>query len=83
MSDYTYSHYIGFKSDNRPSSVLDIELCKAAFKKRVVFSIKGYDVLNQSKDLKTTYADNYVEERRTNTIQRYVMFSASFKFGKF
>lgn len=83
ISDYTYSYYIGFKSDNRPSSVLDIELCKAAFKKRVVFSIKGYDVLNQSKDLKTTYADNYVEERRTNTIQRYVMFSASFKFGKF
>lgn len=83
VSDYTYSHYIGFKSDNKPSSVLDIELCKAVFKKRVIFSIKGYDVLNQSKDLKTTYADNYVEERKVNTIRRYVMFSASFKFGKF
>lgn len=83
ISDYSHYFYRGFSYNNDPASIWNAEICKSIFKNRVILSVKGYDMLNQTKNKKIIYADSYVQEESYNTIGRYVMFSLSTKFGKF
>ncbi len=83
ISDYSHYFYRGFSYNNDPASIWNAEICKSIFKNRVILSVKGYDMLNQTKNKKIIYADSFVQEESYNTIGRYVMFSLSTKFGKF
>lgn len=83
ISDYSHYFYRGFSYNNDPASIWNAEICKSVFKNRVILSVKGYDMLNQTKNKKIIYADSFVQEESYNTIGRYVMFSLSTKFGKF
>jgi len=83
ISDYSNYFYRGFSNNNDPASIWNAEICKSIFKNRVILSVKGYDMLNQTKNKKIIYADSFVQEEIYNTIGRYVMFSLSTKFGKF
>ena len=83
LSDLNCAWYSGFRSDEKPSAIWNAELCKTVFKGKVVLSVKSYDLLNKPRNFKTSYADNYVEERQVNVLRRFVLFGLTYKFGKF
>ncbi len=83
ISDYNHFFYSGFSYNNDPARIWNAELCKSILKDKIILSVKAYDMLNQTKNKKIIYADNFVQEESYNIIGRYVMFSLSTKFGKF
>lgn len=83
LADYAYTFYRGFKYDNQPSSILNIEISKQLFRNKCALSIKAYDIFNESKNVKVAYGEDYVQEWTNNTIKRYFMANFSWRFGKF
>ncbi|MFA5848937.1 MAG: outer membrane beta-barrel protein [Bacteroidales bacterium] len=83
ISDYSHYFYSGFSYNNDPAIIWNAEICKSILNNRVILSVKGYDLLDQTKNKKIIYADSFVQEESYNIIGRYIMFSLSTKFGKF
>ena len=50
--------------------------------KAVTLGIKVADILNQSRDLRRTVSEEYVEDTYSNILGRFFIFSVSFNFGK-
>ena len=78
-----YNWYNGYSTDQENEIILDAEIQKLLFRKMVTFSIKGYDILGQSKNLSVTDSDNYHSEVINNTLGRYIVASITFRFGTF
>ena len=51
--------------------------------KKATIALRAYDLLNQAKNLMVTDASNYHQERRNNTLGRYVVVSFTYRFGTF
>ncbi len=83
ISDYSHYFYRGFSYNNDPARIWNAEVCKSILNNKIILSVKGYDILNQTKNKKIIYSENFVQEESYNIIGRYVMFSLSTKFGKF
>ena len=49
----------------------------------MTLALKCYDILNQAKNLSVTDATNYHSEVWNNTLGRYIIFSATWRFGNF
>jgi hypothetical protein len=45
--------------------------------------LQGFDLLNQNTNISRTVGDAFIEDLRTNMLQRYFLLSFSYKFGKF
>lgn len=83
-TDARYTFYTGYSEGfNDPTFVWNAEISKQLFKNRFTIAAKVYDILNQSKNTSRTTTDNYVLDRRNNTLGRYIMFSLTYRFGTF
>lgn len=83
-TDARYTFYKGYSEGfNDPTLVWNAEISKQLFKNRLTIAAKVYDILNQSKNTSRTTTDNYVLDRRNNTLGRYIMFSLTYRFGTF
>jgi hypothetical protein len=78
-----YNWYRGYSTPQDDEFILNAEINKLLFKKRLTIAIRGYDLLNQSKNLSVTDASNYHQEALNNTLGRYVVFVLTYRFGNF
>ena len=82
-SEFNYNWYDGYTTEQPSEYVLNAEITKLLFKNKVTLSLKGYDILGQSKNLTVTTADNTYTESINNTLGRYIVLSLTYRFGTF
>lgn len=83
-TDGRYTFYIGYEEGyNLPKFVWNAEISQLLFKKKATLRFKVYDILNQSRNVYRTTADNYVQDVEQNTLGQYFMVSFTYRFGNF
>ena len=80
-SDFNYNWYRGYTTAQPSEYILNAEIQKLLFKKKVTLAVKGYDILGQSKNLTVTDNANYHSEVLNNTLGRYIIVSLTWRFG--
>lgn len=80
-SDFNYNWYRGYTTDQPQEYVLNAEIQKLLFEKKVTLALKGYDILGQSKNLTVTDNANSHVESVNNTLGRYIILSITYRFG--
>ena len=83
IADVDYNWYNGYTTPQEDEIILNAEITKLLFKKKVTLALKAYDILGQSKNLSVTDASNYHLETRNNTLGRYIIFSITYRFDNF
>ena len=83
IADVDYNWYNGYTTPQEDEIILNAEITKLLFKKKVTLALKAYDILGQSKNLSVTDASNYHLETRNNTLGRYIILSLTYRFGNF
>ena len=81
VSDFDYNWYRGYTSPQEDEYILNVEITKLLFKNKFTLSLKGYDLLNQAKNLSISDSANYHTETWNNTLGRYVILSLTWRFG--
>ena len=71
----------GYSTLQPSEYILNAEIQKLLFKKKVTLAVKGYDILGQSKNLTVTDNANYHSEVLNNTLGRYIIVSLTWRFG--
>ena len=82
-SDYSYNWYNGYTTQLSPEHILNAEISQLLFKKQFTLALRGYDILNQTKNLSVSDTDNYHQETWNNTLGRYIILSLTWRFGNF
>ena len=82
-SDYRYNWYVGYKTDMPDEHILNAEITKLLFKKKVTLSARCWDILAQSSNMFVQDTDNYYSETSNNTLGRYIIISLAYRFGNF
>ena len=83
IADVDYNWYNGYTTPQEDEIILNAEITKLLFKKKLTLALKAYDILGQSKNLSVTDASNYHLETRNNTLGRYIILSLTYRFGNF
>ena len=78
-----YNWYNGYSTAQPEEYVLNAEIQKLLFKKKMTLALKGYDILGHAKNLTVTDASNYHSEVVNNTLGRYIILSLTYRFGTF
>ena len=78
-----YNWYNGYSTAQPEEYVLNAEIQKLLFRKKMTLALKGYDILGQAKNLTVTDASNYHSEVFNNTLGRYIILSLTYRFGTF
>ena len=63
--------------------MLNAEVQKLLFRKKMTLALKGYDILGQAKNLSVTDNSEYHSEVVNNTLGRYIILSLTYRFGTF
>lgn len=83
-SDIYHNFYIGYEEGmNDPTTVWNGQFSKLLFKGSSTLTFAAYDILNQANTLRRDITDNYILETQNNTLQRYFMFTFTYRFGTF
>lgn len=82
-SDFNYNWYRGYTTAQPDEYILNAEISKLLFKKKVTLALKGYDIFDQSKNITVRDTDNYHLETVNNTLGRYLILSLTYRFGTF
>ena len=82
-SDFDYNWYNGYETEQPSQYVLNAEISKMLFQKKVTMTLKAYDILGQSKNLTVSDVNNYHTESINNTLGRYIILSLTYRFGTF
>lgn len=80
-SDYSYNWYNGYSTAQPSQNILSAEISKTLFNNKVSVSLRGSDLLGQSKNLTVTDNSNYHSEVVNNTLGRYVILAFTYRFG--
>ncbi len=80
-ADFDYNWYRGYTTEQPSEYILNAEIQKLLFKKKVTLAVKGYDLLGQAKNLTVTDSANYHQEAVNNTLGRYLILSLTYRFG--
>ncbi len=83
ISDINYRWYNGYTTAQEPEYILNAEITQQLFNNNCTLAIRGYDLLNQAKNLSVSDTSNYHQEVRNNTLGRYVVVSFTWRFGTF
>jgi hypothetical protein len=83
IADVDYNWYNGYTTPQEDEIILNAEITKLLFKKKVTLALKAYDILGQSKNHSVTDASNYHLETHNNTLGRYIILSLTYRFGNF
>ncbi|MGN0202849.1 MAG: outer membrane beta-barrel protein [Candidatus Cryptobacteroides sp.] len=82
-TEANYNWYNGYSTPQEDEVVINIDIQKLLFKDKFTLSLRGYDILDQAKNLTVTDASNYHQEVRNNTLGRYVILALTYRFGSF
>lgn len=82
-SDFDYNWYNGYSTKQPDEFVLNAEIQKLLFKNKVTLAVKGYDILDQAKNLTVSDSNNVHQETWNNTLGRYIIVSLTYRFGTF
>ena len=82
-SEGNYNWYNGYKTAQPSEYVLNAEVQKLLFRKKMTLALKGYDILGQAKNLSVTDNSEYHSEVVNNTLGRYIILSLTYRFGTF
>ena len=63
--------------------IVNAEINKLLFKDKFTLAVRGYDLLNQAKNLSVSDTAHYHTETRNNTLGRYIVLSRTYRFGTF
>ena len=83
IAEAQYNWYNGYTPAQEDEIILNAEITKLLFKKKVTLGLKAYDILGQSKNLSVSDSSNYHLETRNNTLGRYIILSLTYRFGNF
>lgn len=84
VSNLSYRFYAGYGGEaDRANVVWNGELYKLLLKDKATIGIHFYDLLNQTESIVRYTTDNYIEDIYANTLQRYILFKFTYRFGKF
>lgn len=81
--EVNYNWYRGYTTEREPELIMNMELNQQILKKQVTLALKVYDLFNQAKNLSVTDTDDYHQEVYNNTLGRYIILSATWRFGNF
>lgn len=79
---YSYNGNVGPGFD-KDALFWNMSLGVQMLKKNVTLKVLAYDLLNQNINTRRTAGDDYIQDFQGTVLQRYFMFSASFKFDQF
>ncbi len=82
-TDANYNWYRGYTTPQDSEIVINAEISKLLFDNKLTVALRGYDLLNQSKNINVTDASNYHQETWNNTLGRYIILSLTYRFGSF
>ena len=82
-TEANYNWYNGYSTPQEDEVVINVDIQKLLFKDKFTLSLRGYDILDQAKNLTVTDASNYHQEVRNNTLGRYVIIALTYRFGSF
>lgn len=83
ISDLNYNWYNGYTTPQEAEFILNAEITQLIMNKKATIAIRGYDLLNQAKNIFVTDAADYHQEVRNNTLGRYLIVSFTYRFGTF
>ncbi len=79
-----YNFYYGYEAGyGDPQAIWNAEISKLLFNEKGTLAVRLYDILNQSRGLRRTMTDNYVQDVQNNTLGQYFMISFTYRFGTF
>lgn len=67
---------------NKDNLLANVSLSRSFFKSRLVIKAKAFDLFHKLTSIERNLASTYVEETSYNCIPRYLMLSATYRFGK-
>ncbi len=70
-----------FGAGDRNVAMLNASLAKLAMSDRVEVALVGFDLLDQNKGVTYTNGASYIQERRAETLGRYVMLRVMYRIG--
>lgn len=81
-SEYNFRWYDGYEPAQASQNILFAEINKTIFK-TVTLALRGYDILGQNKNIMVSddLTSGIHSESLSNSLGRYVIFSATFRFG--
>ena len=81
-SDYRYRWFNGYKPAQESQNILNAEITKTVFK-TITLALRGYDILGQNKNIMVSenMEQGIHSETLSNSLGRYIIFSATFRFG--
>lgn len=83
--DFIYTLNQGYNSQigNKPVTLINAVLESRWFNERVVAAVQVNDLLNDNKSFSQTSAGGITTESQSNILQRFFMFTLTYKFAKF
>lgn len=83
-TDIRYNFYYGYEEGyGDPQAIWNAEVSKLVLKDKGTLALRMYDILNQSRGLRRTMTDNYVQDTQNNTLGQYIILSFTYRFGTF
>ena len=78
-----YNWYNGYTTPQDDEVIVNAEINKLLFKNRFTLSVRGYDLLNQAKNLSVSDSNGVYKETWNNTLGRYIIVALTYRFGTF
>ena len=82
-SSAEYNWYRGYTTPQESEVIVNAEINKLLFKNRFTLAVRGYDLLNQAKNLSVSDNNGVYSEVWNNTLGRYVIVALTYRFGTF
>ena len=78
-----YNWYNGYTTPQDDEVIVNAEINKLLFKNRFTLAVRGYDLLNQAKNLNVSDNNGVYTETWNNTLGRYIIVALTYRFGTF
>lgn len=83
-TDANYVFYKNFAEGyNDPKLIWNASFQQQIFQGKATIALAIYDILNQQTNVSRTDTERYIQDSRSNTLGRYIMFSFTYRFGTF
>lgn len=83
-SDISHTFYNGYSAGYGDSQTMwNASISKTFFKDAFTLKVQVYDMLDDARSTYRTTSENYIQDVSNNTLGRYVMFTLTYRFGKF
>ena len=78
-----YMWYNGYTNNPDPTFLWNMEIEKLLFKNQASISLRGYDLLGQTKNFSLSTSGTTYTESFTNSLGRYIILAFTWRFNSF